>query len=175
MGTTNLDALALDSDLTVAGTKLTASIAEINKAADADALAADGLLRLGVARATYDFAVHGGAIGAKSLGVTLPANAVIVGGLVDVVTTCATASNDAGTMALHVKSANDIVSAVAVSGEGDPWDAGIQAIVPKIDDVTTMIKLTQAGTITATIAGQAFTAGKFHVYLFYLVSDATTA
>lgn len=119
-------------------------------------------------RATYDFAVHGGAVGAKSLGVSLPEGAIIVDSLIDVVTTCTTAGNDAGTMAIHVQSANDIVSAIAVSNGGNPWDAGLHAGVP-VGTAATAIKLTADRVVTATIATQAFTAGKFHVFLWYVM------
>ena len=132
---------------------------------------ADGLGLLRLARATYDFAEHGGAIGAHGLGVTLPDNAIVVGGFVDVVTTCTTAGADAGTMAIHVQTAGDIVAAVAVSTAGNAWDAGLHAIIPKADTPeTTGIKLTAARVITATIATQAFTAGKFVVFLYYVLS-----
>jgi len=132
----------------------------------------DGLGMLRLARATYDFAEHGGAIGAIGLGVTLPDNAIVVGGFVDVVTTCTTAGADAGTMAIHVQTAGDIVAAVAVSTAGNAWDAGLHAIIPKADTPeSTGIKLTAARVITATIATQAFTAGKFVVFLYYVVSD----
>jgi hypothetical protein len=130
---------------------------------------ADGLGLIRVARATYDFAVHGGATGAKNLGVTLPAGALIVGGFVDVITTCTTAGADAGTMAIHVQSANDIVTATAVSAVGDIWDEGQSPIIPKANTPeSTAIKLTADRTVTATIATQAFTAGKFTVYLYYV-------
>jgi hypothetical protein len=133
---------------------------------------ADGLGMIRLAKATWDFAEHGGAIGAHGLGVTLPDNAIVVGGFVDVITTCATAGADAGTMAIHVQGANDIVAAVAVNDAGKPWDAGLHAIVPKANTPeSTGIKLTAPREITATIAGQAFTAGKFVVFLYYVLSD----
>ena len=55
----------------LAGTLVTADAAELNLVDGVSAPAADGLGLLRVARATYDFAEHGGAIGAISLGVTL--------------------------------------------------------------------------------------------------------
>lgn len=130
----------------------------------------DGLNVVRVARATYDFAVNGGTIGAKDLGVTLPAKAIILDGLVDVVTTCTTAGGDAGTMAIHVEGAGDIVAAVAVSDGTNPWDAGRHDIIP-VGTAATSVKTSQARNITATIAGQAFTAGKFHVFLRYVVGS----
>lgn len=134
--------------------------------------AAVGLGFLRVAKATYDFAVHGGAIGAINLGVTIPANAIVCGGFIEVLTTCTTAGADAGTMAISVEGANDIVTATAVSAGGNIWDAGKQAIIPKANTPeSTGVKTTVARAITATIATQAFTAGKFNVFLFFVVSD----
>jgi hypothetical protein len=133
----------------------------------------EGISRLQCARAVYDFAVDGGAIGAHTLrGDVIPDNALIMGGVVDVITTCTTAGADAGTMAIRVEGANDIVAAIAVSDGTNPWDAGQKAIVPKFNTPeSTSVKTTAARAITGTIAGQAFTAGKFVVFLFYVVSD----
>ncbi|MFA6046185.1 MAG: hypothetical protein WC718_14470 [Phycisphaerales bacterium] len=157
--------------LSLAGTTVDATADEINKAADATALAADGLLRMGVARATYDFASDAGELGAIGSGVTLPDNAIVIGGFVDVVTTCQSEGADAGTMAISVQGANDIVAAVAISAATD-WDAGLHAIVPKSNaPETTGIKLTAAREITFTIGTQKFTAGKFTVFLHYVVGD----
>jgi hypothetical protein len=125
-----------------------------------------------MAKAQYSFAIHGGAISAISLGTKIPDNAIVLGGFVEVLTTCTTAGADAGTMAISIQGANDIVSAIAVSDVSNPWDAGLHAIVPKFNTPeTTGIKLTAQRTITATIAVQAFTAGKFNVFLFYVESD----
>jgi hypothetical protein len=130
--------------------------------------AVNGLGALRVACATYDFAKQGGAVAAHSLGVTLPKGAVVVDSLIDVITTCTTASADSGTMAIHIQSANDIVTATAVSAGGNIWDAGLHAGVP-VGSAATSIKLTADRVITATIGTAAFTAGKFRVWLFYLV------
>jgi hypothetical protein len=155
----------------IGGTAVTSTAAELN-VLDYSLAPADGLGVMKVARATYDFAEHGGAISAISLGVTLPDNAIVIGGFVDVVTTCTSAGADAGTMALHIQSANDLVSAIAISNGGNPWDEGLHAIVPKSNTPeSTSIKCTAARAITATIAGQAFTAGKFTVFLHYVVGD----
>lgn len=162
----------MEQGIELGGVAVTASAAELNLVDGAAAPGTDGLGFLRVARATYDFAEHGGAISAIGLGVTIPDNAIVCGGFIDVVTTCTSAGADAGTMALHVQSANDIVSAIAISNGANPWDAGLHAIVPKANTPeSTGIKLTAAREITATIATQAFTAGKFNVFLYYLVGD----
>ena len=154
------------------GVAVTSSAAELNLVDGVVAPAADGLGLFRVARATYDFAEHGGATGAIGLGVTIPDNAIVCGGFIDVVTTCTTAAADAGTMAIHVQTANDIVTATAVSAGGNIWDEGLHAIVPKANTPeSTGIKLTAAREVTATIATQAFTAGKFTVFLYYLQGD----
>jgi hypothetical protein len=158
--------------LEIAAIPVTASAAELNLTDGQSAASADGLGTFKVARATYDFAEHGGAIGAINLGVTIPDNAIVCGGFVDVATTCTTAGADAGTMALHVQGANDLVTATAVSDGANLWDAGLHPIVPKANTPeSTGIKLTAARAITATIATQAFTAGKFTVFLYYLQGD----
>lgn len=125
--------------------------------------------KLMFAKATYDFAVHGGAIGAIGLGVFIPANAIIVDSLIQVITTCKTADADAGTMAISVLNANDIVSAIAVSDASNPWDAGLHAGVPVGSAATSIALSTTAKEITATIATKAFTAGKFNVFLQYVI------
>ena len=147
---------------------VTATAAEINSLDDS-AVFADGLSRVRVASATYDFAVDGGAISAIDLGVTLPDNAIILDGMVDVITTLTTAGADAGTIALHANAADDIVTAIAVSDGTNPWDEGLRAI-KQLGTSTTVTKLTAARAITATIAGQAVTAGKFVVFLRYVLS-----
>lgn len=194
MGETNLSALLIDS-LTIGGVALTATPTELNQlagqgltaadaakvhaiaatAAELDAAAraaiqgAEGLHRKMVAVARYDFAVDGGAIGDIASGVSIPDNAIICGGFVDVDQTCTTAGADAGTMAIKAQGANDIVSAIAVSDGTNPWGAGLHAIIPKGNTPeSTGIKLTAAREITFTIATQAFTAGKFTVFLEYL-------
>lgn len=123
-----------------------------------------------VVEATYDFAVDGGAIGAIGLGAWVPDNAIIVDSMIDVITTLTTAGADAGTIAVSVEAANDIVAAIAVSDVSNPWDAGLQAGIP-VGTVATAIKTTAKREITATIAVQAVTAGKFKVYLQYLLSE----
>lgn len=110
---------------------------------------------------------------AYALDVKLPANSIIVGGVVDVVKTFAS-DTDAATIALSVAEANDIVAAVAISNEGDPWDAGLQAIIPKANTPeSTGIKLAEEKAITVTVGVEALTAGKLVVYLDYYEGIAT--
>lgn len=109
---------------------------------------------------------------AHGLGVIIPKDAIILGGFVEVITNCASTDGgtDKATIAIHVESANDIVTAVAIE-TGTPWDAGKQAIIPKFNTPeTTGIKTTAAREITVTVATAALTAGKLWVHLFYIQS-----
>jgi phosphoenolpyruvate synthase/pyruvate phosphate dikinase len=154
---------------------VTATAAEINQAADADKLAADGLIRVGVARATFDPTGTSGLRSAEAhgLGVTLPANAVVIGGFYEVNTAFTSAGGNAGTVALMISSANDLVTATAVSN-AIYGATGLKAIVPKSNTPEgTGIKCATAKEITATVAGQALTAGKLTIFLHYVVSAAT--
>jgi len=133
---------------------------------------ADGLGVLRVARATFDLAVKANRpIGAHGLGVTIPANALIVGGFMEVNTAITGDTN--ATLAISVKAANDIQTAAAVSDA--PWSTtGQKAIVPKANTPeSTGIKLTAAKEITATVATAALLTGKVTIYLYYVEGAAT--
>lgn len=108
-------------------------------------------------------------VGAHGLGVTIPDNAIIVGGFYEVLTTFITAAADAGTIALMAQAANDLVVAITVANVANAWDAGLHAIVPKENTPeTTGIKLSAARELTATVAIQALTAGKLALYVVYV-------
>ena len=146
---------------------VTSTTAELNTVDTSLAYADVTGLPLRVAQATWDYAVDGGAISAIGLGITIPANSIIVGSIIDVQTTCTSAGADAGTGALSVSGANDIVTAIAISDGTNPWDQGLHAGIP-VFTAATAVKTTSAAEVTFTIAGQVFTAGKFVVNLFYI-------
>ena len=117
----------------------------------------------GIAKATYDFSVHGGAVGDIALDLKLPDNAIVYQGLIDVVTD--PTSGGAATVALQIEGTADLLAATAiasVTGQLDTVPDGTAANV---------VKLTAEQTLTAVVATAALTAGKFHVYLFYFLSD----
>ena len=120
-----------------------------------------------ILQGTYDFAVDGGTIGTKPLGVAIPDKCIILGGIIDVQTTCTSAGADGGTGALQCMAANDIVTAIAISDVSNPWDQGLHAIKP-LWTAATAIKTTSAGSIGFVIGGQNWTAGKFTLTLFYI-------
>ncbi len=129
--------------------------------------AEEGSLYRGVARFQYDYTVHGGAVSAINIsGDPLPDGAIIYGGVLDVISALTGAG---ATVALSMNSANDIISAAAISGA--PWSTtGIKAIVP-VATAATSKKLTAERYMVATITGAVLTAGKFNVAVFYFRSS----
>lgn len=126
---------------------------------------------LRVAHGRYSFAKDGGAISTISLfdgngRNSLPAGAIILGGTIDVITTLT--SGGSATISLGTSagsSATALVGATAVAS----WTAGQLALTP-VFTAATYVKLTATGSLTATIATAALTAGVFEVHLEYIVS-----
>lgn len=108
-------------------------------------------------------------IGTHDLGVTLPDNAVILDGMVDVITTF-TSATDAATIALQAEAANDLVTAIAISDVSNPWDAGLKAIKP-LGTAATAIKTTAAKMLKVVIGAEDLTAGKLVLILRYVVTE----
>lgn len=116
-------------------------------------------------RGRYHHASDGGAVGDIELTQDeIPANAIILGGFVEV--DFALASGGAATVAVKVEGAGDIVAAAAVSGA--PWSTtGRKSVVPAFTGATT-VKTTEARKVVATIGTDTLTAGTFDVVLFYV-------
>jgi len=148
---------------------VTATAAELN-GLDFSALAVDGLQAARVARGTYDFAADGGSQGTINLGAQLPANAIVLRGMIKVVTTCADGVADAATIAVSIEGAGDLVVAIAISDGSNPWDVGIKDIIPD-GTAANAVETTIARQLTMTIGGVDLTAGKFHVYIEYFVGS----
>ena len=127
-------------------------------------------------------------IAAYGLGVFIPAKAFITRAWVDVVTTFTSAGADAGTIALSIEAADDVVAAVAISTAGDVWDAGAHgskigfpnfgadaahdsAVEVAALFAATYLKTTVEREITATVASQALTAGKANIFVEYFLSN----
>ncbi len=132
---------------------------------------ADGLNAPRIARATYDFDVDGGAIGDIALGVTLPDNAIVTRAWYEVITTLVSGT-DAATIALSipVDDVAGIVAATAISAATD-WDAGLHEAIQDGTAAAMSEKTTAARELTATIAVEDVTAGKFVLFAEYSVSD----
>ena len=138
-----------------------------------------GLGALRVARFEFDVdeedsaGALNSAIGAHGVGITLPAHAIITGGFYDVNTPFTSDSTDAGTLAIHVEGANDILNAVAIS-TNDPATKGRKAIIPKANTPeSTSVKTTEAREITVTVAVEALLTGKLTGYLYYVEGIAS--
>lgn len=117
-------------------------------------------------RGRYDFAVDGGAVSDIDLtkSAVIPANAVIVGGFIEVDT--ALTSGGSATVALKVEGAGDILAAAAFGGA--PWSTtGRKSVIPVFTGATT-VKTSAARKVQATVAAAALTAGSFDVVLFYV-------
>jgi len=116
------------------------------------------------ARASYDFAVDGGAVGDIALrGDRIPSGAVILDSLIKVDT--ALTSGGAATVAVKVESAADVNAADAISGA--PWST-TGAKRGDLTATTAPVTTTAARTITATVATAALTAGKFSIAIAYV-------
>lgn len=151
--------------LAIGGETVTATPAELNLLAGAVAENAEGLAQVRVARAVYDVAVHGGAQGTIALPVSLPANAIILDGVLDVLTPLA---GEGASVAVQAEGEGDIVAAAAVADE--PWaTSGLQAIVPD-GTAAKAVKCSEARAVSVVIADADLTAGAFCVILRYVVS-----
>lgn len=120
-----------------------------------------------VARARWDFAADGGAVGNINLlpaGSEIPAGAVIKDGWFDVLVV--PTSLGAATLALGVEAAGDLAAAAVVSGA--PWSTlGRKAIGP-VGTVASQIQTTVARNVVAAVGAFALTAGVVDVYLEYV-------
>lgn len=117
-----------------------------------------------VAKASYDFAVDGGAVGDIALrGETIPSGVVITDCLIVVGT--ALDSGGSATVAVKAQSAADLNAADAFGGA--PWST-TGAKRGDFDADTAPILTTAERTITATVATAALTAGVFDVYVTYM-------
>jgi hypothetical protein len=124
-----------------------------------------------VIKATYSFAVLGGAVGLVNLktdagvNAVLPSGAVVTGGFIKTRTTLT--SGGSATVAIGLVSTTDVKAATAF-GTYSSTGTGIIATVP-VQTAATMIVATSDLPITATIATAAVTAGIFDVYLTYVM------
>ncbi len=121
-------------------------------------------------KATYDFAVNGGATGAVTLkgidgqDAVLPNKAIVVDCLIDVITPGTTSAS--GTMSLSTgQVAADLKAALAAASY-----TGLVACIP-VGTAASSIKMTADRTVVGLIATGALTAGKWNVLLYYIISE----
>jgi hypothetical protein len=122
-----------------------------------------------VVRGTYDFSVNGGAVSTISMldqassVIVLPNKAIITQVYIDIVTAM-TSAGGTGTIALTANSSGDLKAAV----DADTL-SGIVAGIP-VGTAATMVKCTADRTLSVAIATEALTAGKFNVFVEYVLS-----
>jgi len=103
----------------------------------------------------------------------IPDNAIILDGMVDVLTTFAGDGDDGSLIEIGLNTSADIVAQVAISDGTNPWDAGLQDIIP-VGTAATAVKATAARDITVewTAGGTdtTLTQGEMRIILRYVVS-----
>lgn len=125
-----------------------------------------GLGVIGNAKMTYDFAVDGGAVSVitPANSPTIPINAIILGGTIDITTTLT--SGGAATIALGLGSGAQVAALKAATAVAS-YAAGQLALIP-VFTAATYVKAAAAAALTLSIATAALTAGKFDVNLAYI-------
>ena len=117
------------------------------------------------ARAYYDFATDGGAVGAINLrGDKIPAGARVLSTHIDVATVVT--SGGAATVSLGVESATDIRAAATLGTA--PSLAAVATPLGAVTRATAAAKTTAERHIVATVAVAALTAGRFSVLVEYV-------
>lgn len=125
---------------------------------------------VGVVKGKYRFSVQGGAVGSVNLVdddgvvVKLPSGAIVTKAYINIVQAMVS-TGGTGTIAVSIQSAGDLLAAV----DADTL-SGVTAAIP-VGTAATMIKLTAERTLTATVATAAITAGKFDVFVEFVLSE----
>lgn len=119
-----------------------------------------------VARFVYDVSTDGGSVAAHSLGVILPARAVIVRSYFKIITQFS--DSGTGTVAIHCEDANNIKTATDITGssanafvEGQSTGAASAFVRGIAADCN----------ITATVAGATQSTGKLVGWVHYVLED----
>ena len=126
------------------------------------------LAGLHVTKFTFDTAVNDAAetpasnklVGAHPMAVSIPDNAIVISGHVDVIT--AVTSEGAATVAIGLVSGVDLLAATAKTS------LGLAAQVPMAAVKTAPIKLAAEKAVTVTVGTAALTAGKFDGYIVWM-------
>ena len=101
-------------------------------------------------------------VGAHPLAVTIPDNAIVIDGHVDVIS--AVTSDGSATVAIGLVAANDLLTATGKAS------LGAKAQLPMAVD-TTPIKLEAAKAVTVTVGTAALTAGKINGYIIWIEGE----
>ncbi len=123
---------------------------------------------LNVTKFTFDTAANDAAstpvsnktVAAHPMAVSIPDNAIVISGHVDVIT--AVTSDGSATVAIHLANANDLLTATALTGLTEGKQLPMAAVK------TTPIKLAAEKAVTVTVGTAALTAGKFDGYIVWM-------
>lgn len=119
-------------------------------------------------KATYDFSVDGGAVGAITLKASplIPANAIIFGGAIYPITTPTSAG--AATIAVGLGTGAQ-AAALKAAANDETYAAGTALAIIPVFTIASAVKVTAESKVTITVATAALNAGKFSVHLFYFM------
>lgn len=120
-------------------------------------------------KATYDFSVDGGAVGAITLKASplIPANAIIFGGFIYGITTPTSAG--AATIAVGLGTGAQ-AAALKAAANDETYAAGSTLAIIPVFTAASVVKVAAESKITITVATAALNAGKFSVHLFYFMA-----
>lgn len=126
------------------------------------------LTGLHITKFTFDTAANDAAstpasnktVGAHPLAVTIPDNAIVIQGFVDVI--AAVTSNGDATVAIHLANANDLLAATGKAS------LTLAAQLPMAAVIAAPIKLAAEKAITVTVGTAALTAGKIDGYIIWI-------
>jgi len=123
---------------------------------------------LHITKFTFDTAANDAAstpasnktVAAHPLAVTIPDNAIVISGFVDVI--AAVTSNGEATVAIHLANANDLLAATGKA------NLTLAAQLPMAAVIAAPIKLTAEKAVTVTVGTAALTAGKIDGYIIWM-------
>ena len=110
--------------------------------------------------ATSPTPVSNKTVAAHPLAVSIPDNAIVISGHVDVIT--AVTSGGSATVAISLVADNDLLTATALTGLTEGKQLPMAAVK------TAPIKLTAEKAVTVTVGTDALTAGKFDGYIVWM-------
>jgi len=113
--------------------------------------------------ATSPTPVSNKTVAAHPLAVTIPDNAIVIGGHVDVIT--AVTSDGDATVAIGLVAANDLLTATGKAS------LAIKAQLPMAAVIAAPIKLEAAKAVTVTVGTTALTAGKINGYIIWIEGE----
>ena len=163
---TDLASVAVSGDATLsAAGAVTVAAGAITEAKLAVPTGDNGLFPSRTAKVVYDFAVQGGAVSTIALGATIPDKAIVSQCFYRVITAMASAGG-AGTFAVQIEAANDVVTAV----DADTVSGVVQGI-PDYATKTEWVLTTAARAISIVIGTEDLTQGKFVLFCDYYVGE----